>query len=104
MEENRFNTVEEALEALRNGKVIVVLDSAERENEGDLICAARHAPRSRTHSQKYVNHTKQEYSKTQSPIKNTYTESCLLRRLFAQTRRKLLTEIAGKRVTLPAKK
>ena len=43
MEENRFNTVEEALEALRDGKVIVVLDSAERENEGDLICAARHA-------------------------------------------------------------
>ena len=43
MEENRFNMVEEALEALRDGKVIVVLDSAERENEGDLICAARHA-------------------------------------------------------------
>lgn len=38
-----FNTIEEALEALRTGKCIVVLDDPERENEGDLICAAEFA-------------------------------------------------------------
>ena len=35
-----FNTVEEALEALRKGKLILVTDDPERENEGDFICAA----------------------------------------------------------------
>ena len=38
-----FNTVEEALEALRQGKVILVTDDEDRENEGDLICAAEFA-------------------------------------------------------------
>lgn len=38
-----FNTVEEALEALRHGKVILVTDDEDRENEGDLICAAEFA-------------------------------------------------------------
>ena len=38
-----FNTVEECLEALRNGEIILVTDDADRENEGDCICAARHA-------------------------------------------------------------
>ncbi len=38
-----FNTVEEALEELRAGRLIVVLDDPERENEGDLICPARAA-------------------------------------------------------------
>ncbi|MCI5740257.1 MAG: bifunctional 3,4-dihydroxy-2-butanone-4-phosphate synthase/GTP cyclohydrolase II [Lachnospiraceae bacterium] len=36
----QFNTVEEALEDLRNGKLILVTDDEDRENEGDLICAA----------------------------------------------------------------
>ena len=35
-----FNTVEECLEALRNGEIILVTDDADRENEGDCICAA----------------------------------------------------------------
>ncbi len=35
-----FNTIEEALEDIRNGKVIVVVDDEDRENEGDFICAA----------------------------------------------------------------
>ncbi|MDD6042939.1 MAG: 3,4-dihydroxy-2-butanone-4-phosphate synthase, partial [Eubacteriaceae bacterium] len=35
-----FNTVEEALEELRNGKIILVTDDPDRENEGDFICAA----------------------------------------------------------------
>lgn len=38
-----FNTIEEALEALRQGKVILVTDDEDRENEGDLICAAEFA-------------------------------------------------------------
>lgn len=38
-----FNTVEEALEALKNGKCILVIDDPDRENEGDLICAAQYA-------------------------------------------------------------
>ncbi len=40
-----FNTVEECLEALRNGEIILVTDDADRENEGDCICAARFATR-----------------------------------------------------------
>ncbi len=35
-----FGTIEQAIEDLRNGKFIVVADDEERENEGDLICAA----------------------------------------------------------------
>lgn len=35
-----LNTIEEALEDLRNGKVIIVVDDEDRENEGDFICAA----------------------------------------------------------------
>ncbi len=36
----RFNTVEEAIEDIRNGKFIIVADDEDRENEGDLIMAA----------------------------------------------------------------
>lgn len=39
----RFHTVEEALEALRHGKVVIVTDDEDRENEGDFICAAQFA-------------------------------------------------------------
>lgn len=38
-----FNTIEEALEDLRQGKVILVTDDPDRENEGDFICAAEFA-------------------------------------------------------------
>ncbi len=38
-----FNTVEEALDDLRQGKLILVTDDPERENEGDFICAAQFA-------------------------------------------------------------
>ena len=38
-----FNTVVEALEDLRNGKIILVTDDPDRENEGDFICAAEFA-------------------------------------------------------------
>ena len=39
----KFNTVEEALQDLREGKIIIVTDDKNRENEGDLICAAEFA-------------------------------------------------------------
>lgn len=38
-----YNTIPEALEALRQGKLILCTDDPERENEGDLICAAEFA-------------------------------------------------------------
>lgn len=39
----KFNTVPEALDALKNGEIIVVTDDEDRENEGDFICAAEYA-------------------------------------------------------------
>ena len=39
----KFNTIEEALEDLRQGKIIVVTDDEDRENEGDFICAGEFA-------------------------------------------------------------
>jgi len=36
----RLDTIEEALTAIRNGEVILVVDDEDRENEGDMICAA----------------------------------------------------------------
>ena len=43
MENNTLSTIEEALEELKQGHIIVVIDDPDRENEGDLICAARYA-------------------------------------------------------------
>ena len=34
---NQYNTIEEALRDLREGKVILVTDDPDRENEGDLV-------------------------------------------------------------------
>ena len=39
----KYNTVDEAIEALQNGEMIIVSDDENRENEGDLICAAEFA-------------------------------------------------------------
>lgn len=39
----KFNTIPEAAEDLRQGRIIIVIDSPDRENEGDLICAAKYA-------------------------------------------------------------
>ena len=36
----KFNTIEEALEDYRNGKILIVVDDQDRENEGDFIMAA----------------------------------------------------------------
>jgi 3,4-dihydroxy 2-butanone 4-phosphate synthase/GTP cyclohydrolase II len=43
--ESTFDEVDEALRALRNGGVVVVVDDENRENEGDLVMAAEHASR-----------------------------------------------------------
>lgn len=43
MEQIEFNTIEEAIADLRVGKMIVAVDDPDRENEGDLICAAQFA-------------------------------------------------------------
>ncbi len=43
MEDFKFNTIEEAVADLRAGKIIIVTDDPDRENEGDLICAAEFA-------------------------------------------------------------
>jgi len=42
MQENsiRLDSIEEAIEAIKNGEVILVVDDEDRENEGDMICAA----------------------------------------------------------------
>jgi 3,4-dihydroxy 2-butanone 4-phosphate synthase/GTP cyclohydrolase II len=37
----QFDTVEEALEDIRQGKMVIVADDEDRENEGDLVCAAQ---------------------------------------------------------------
>jgi len=39
--EIRLNTIEEAIEEIKNGKVIIVVDDEDRENEGDFLTAAR---------------------------------------------------------------
>lgn len=36
----KLDTIEEAIEDIKNGKVIIVVDDEDRENEGDFICAA----------------------------------------------------------------
>ena len=38
--ENQFNTIEEAIDAFKQGEIIIVVDDEDRENEGDFICAA----------------------------------------------------------------
>lgn len=40
MQDIKLNTIEEAIEDIKNGKVIIVVDDEDRENEGDFICAA----------------------------------------------------------------
>ena len=43
MEPFKFSTIEEAVADLKAGKMIIAVDDPDRENEGDLICAAEHA-------------------------------------------------------------
>ena len=39
----QLNTIQEAIEDIQNGKVIIVVDDENRENEGDFLTAARNA-------------------------------------------------------------
>ena len=39
--DNKFNSIDEILEDIKNGKIVVMIDDEDRENEGDVICAAR---------------------------------------------------------------
>ena len=39
-EKIEFDSIEEAIEAIKNGEVIIAVDDEDRENEGDFICAA----------------------------------------------------------------
>ncbi|MDI6786331.1 MAG: bifunctional 3,4-dihydroxy-2-butanone-4-phosphate synthase/GTP cyclohydrolase II [bacterium] len=41
MKKFKFSTIEEAIEDIKKGKMVVVVDDEDRENEGDLICAAQ---------------------------------------------------------------
>ncbi len=41
MSDFKLNTIEEAIEEIRNGKMIIVVDDEDRENEGDFLTAAR---------------------------------------------------------------
>ena len=43
--EKRFDSVDDCLAALRRGEIVLVTDDADRENEGDCICAAEFATR-----------------------------------------------------------
>lgn len=43
MEEFKFSSIEEAIADLKAGKIVMVTDDPDRENEGDLICAAEFA-------------------------------------------------------------
>lgn len=40
---SHFSTIEEAVDAIRDGKVVIVVDAEDRENEGDFVCAAEKA-------------------------------------------------------------
>ena len=56
---NTFNTIEEALQDLRNGRVILVTDDEDRENEGDMICAAEFATTENVNLMKTLTTTRQ---------------------------------------------
>ncbi len=43
MSDNTFSTIEEVLDDLKRGKIVMVTDDENRENEGDFICAAEFA-------------------------------------------------------------
>lgn len=40
---HHFSTIEEAVDAIREGRIVVVVDAEDRENEGDFVCAAEKA-------------------------------------------------------------
>ena len=43
MEPLKLNTIDEALDDFRAGRFVIVVDDEDRENEGDVVCAAEFA-------------------------------------------------------------
>ena len=41
--DNKFNTIDEILEDIKNGKIVVMIDDEAREHEGEGLCAAEFA-------------------------------------------------------------
>ena len=41
MDEIKLNTIQEAIDAIKEGKLIIVVDDEGRENEGDFVTAAK---------------------------------------------------------------
>ena len=37
---NRFSTVQEAVDSIARGEIVIIADAVDRENEGDFVCAA----------------------------------------------------------------
>ena len=35
-----FNTIDEAIDDIKRGRIVIVVDDDDRENEGDFVCAA----------------------------------------------------------------
>ena len=40
MIDQKLNSIEEAIEDIKNGKIVIIVDDEDRENEGDFVCAA----------------------------------------------------------------
>ncbi|HBU37738.1 MAG TPA: bifunctional 3,4-dihydroxy-2-butanone-4-phosphate synthase/GTP cyclohydrolase II, partial [Planctomycetaceae bacterium] len=40
---DQFSSIDAAIRAFREGKIVIVVDAEDRENEGDFICAAEDA-------------------------------------------------------------
>ena len=40
MQETQLNTIDEAIEDIKQGKIVIIVDDEDRENEGDFVCAA----------------------------------------------------------------
>lgn len=40
MHDSRFHSIDDAIDALKSGRMVIVVDAEERENEGDFVCAA----------------------------------------------------------------
>ncbi len=38
---NQLNTIEEAIQDIKKGKIVIIVDDEDRENEGDFVCAAQ---------------------------------------------------------------
>lgn len=44
MDKSKFNTIDEAIEDLTKGKMVILVDDEDRENEGDLALRLKRSP------------------------------------------------------------